>query len=79
MVSAEGGVGDQTSGWKGRAYMIEVKAQNGPLLTEEYELSPDGKELLVKLHIGSSELPAVNMTRVYRPVDQGAPQFPISD
>jgi hypothetical protein len=79
VVSAEGGVGDQTSGWKGRAYMIEVKAQNGPLLTEEYELSPDGKELRVKLHIGSSELPAVNMTRVYRPVDQGAPQFPISD
>jgi hypothetical protein len=73
-------VGDQTSGWKGRAYVIEVKAQNGPAMTEDYELSPDGKELVTKLHIGSSELPAVNLTRVYRPADQAAPhQFPIND
>lgn len=80
VVSAEGGVGDQTSGWKGHAYLIEVKAQNGPAVTEEYELSADGKQLLAKLHIGSSELPAVNLTRVYRPADQAAPQqFPISD
>ena len=79
VVSAEGGVGDQTSGWKGRAYVIEVKPQNGPLMTEEYELSADGKQLLTKLHIGSSELPAVNLTRVYRPADQGTPQPPTSD
>jgi hypothetical protein len=80
VVSAEGGVGDQTSGWKGNAYLIEVKAQNGPVLTEEYALSPDGKELLMKLHIGASELPAVNLTRVYRPADQSAHEpLPISD
>ena len=34
VVSAEGGVGDQTSGWKEHAYIIEVKPQNGPLMTE---------------------------------------------
>ncbi len=80
VVSAEGGVGDQTSGWKGRSYVIEVKAQNGPAVTEEYALSGDGKELLAKLHIGSSELPAVNLTRVYRPADQTTPQpVPIND
>ncbi len=80
VVSAEGGVGDQTSGWKGRAYVIEVKAQNGPAVTEEYALSGDGKELLAKLHVGSSELPAVNLTRVYRPTDQSALQpLPIND
>jgi hypothetical protein len=80
VVSAEGGVGDQTSGWKGREYVIEVKAQNGPTVTEEYGLSPDGKQLLVKLHIGSAELPAVSLTRVYRPTDESAPhQLPTSD
>jgi len=80
VVSAEGGVGDQTSGWKGRNYVIEVRAQNGPLVTEEYGLSPDGKELLAKLHIGSGELPAVSLTRVYRPTDESAPhQLPIND
>ncbi len=80
VVSAEGGVGDQTSGWKGREYVIEVKAQNGPLVTEEYGLSPDGKQLVAKLHIGSAELPAVSLTRVYRPTDESAPrQLPTSD
>ena len=80
VVSAEGGVGDQTSGWKDHAYIIEVKPQNGPLMTEEYTLSQDGKELLMKLHIGASELPAVNLTRVYRPADQSASQpLPVSD
>ena len=71
---------DQTSGWKDRAYIIEVKPQNGPLMTEEYTLSPDGRELLMKLHIGASELPAVILTRVYRPADQSASQpLPVSD
>ena len=80
VVSAEGGVGDQTSGWKGREYVIEVKAQNGPLVTEQYGLSPDGKELLAKFHIGSGELPAVSLTRVYRPTDENAPhQLPTND
>jgi hypothetical protein len=80
VVSAEGGVGDQISGWKGRAYVIEVKAQNGPAMSEEYELSADGKQLVAKLHIGSSELPAVNLTRVYRPTDQAAPPpLPVND
>ena len=80
VVSAEGGVGDQTSGWKEHAYIIEVKPQNGPLMTEEYTLSADGKELLMKLHIGASELPAVNLTRVYRPADQSTFQpLPTSD
>jgi hypothetical protein len=79
VVSAEGGVGDQTSGWKGRAYVIEVKAQNGPAMSEQYELSADGKQLIAKLHIGSSELPAVNLTRVYRPTDQAPQPLPVND
>ena len=80
VVSAEGGVGDQTSGWKGRAYVIHVRAQSGPDVTEEYSLSADGKQLLMKLHIGAEELPAVTMTRVYRPTTETAPRpLPSSD
>ncbi|MBV8146968.1 MAG: hypothetical protein JO184_18405 [Gammaproteobacteria bacterium] len=80
VVSVEGGVGDQTSGWKGPEYVIEVKEQNGPRVTEEYGLSPDGKELLAKLHISAAELPAVSLLRVYRPTDQSAPPpLPIND
>lgn len=80
VVSAEGGVGDQTSGWKGREYVIELRAQMGPDVTERYGLSADGKHLIEKLHIGSAELPAVELTRVYNPTSEAAPrQFPVSD
>jgi hypothetical protein len=80
VVSAEGGVGDQTSGWKGHEYLIEVKGQQAPLVTEEYSLSPDGRQLVAKLHISSGELPAVSLTRVYRPTNESAPQqLPTSD
>ena len=80
VVSTEDGVGDQTSGWKGRAYVIEVKAQLGPRVTEEYSLSGDGKQLLEKLSIGSAELPGVELKRVYRPADEIAPrQAPNND
>ena len=80
VVSAEGGVGDQTSGWKGREYVIQVKGQQAPAVTEEYGLSPDGQQLVEKLHISSGELRAVTMTRVYRPTNESAPrQLPTSD
>ena len=80
VVSAEGGVGDQTSGWKGNEYVIEVKGQQAPAVTETYSLSPDGKELVSKLHISSGELSAVSMTRVYRPTNESAPQqLPTND
>jgi hypothetical protein len=75
VVSAEGGVGDQVSGWAGRAYFIKVKAQLGPEVTEEFSLSADGKQLLYKLHIGSEELPAVTLTRVYVPTNEVAPRL----
>ena len=67
-------MGDQTSGWKGREYVIEIKGQQAPVVTEEYGLSSDGKELVAKLHIASGELPAVSLTRVYRPANESAPQ-----
>jgi len=74
VVSTEDGVGDQVSGWKGHEYVIEIKGQLGPTVTEHYGLSADGRELIDKLHIGASELPAVDLTRIYRPTTESAPQ-----
>jgi hypothetical protein len=65
VVSSENGVADQTSGWSGREYAIHIRPQVGPVIVEEYGLSPDGKRLIVKSHIGPFELSKVNLTRVY--------------
>ena len=80
VVSAESGVADQTSGWKGREYVINVKAQLGPDVTERYGLSADGRHLVAKLHIATEELSAVDLTRVYDPTNETAPRpLPTSD
>jgi hypothetical protein len=80
VVSAEGGVGDQTSGWKGREYVVSLRAQSGPDVTERYGLAADGKHLVEKIHIGAEELSAVDLTRVYDPTDETAPrQLPNTD
>jgi hypothetical protein len=73
VVSAEGGVGDQNSGWKGREYLIVVRAQLGQEVVESYGIGPDGKSLVEKLHIGSGELSPVTLMRVYRPASEVAP------
>jgi hypothetical protein len=75
VVSAEGGVADQTSGWKGKEYVIVIRAQLGPDVIEQYGLSEDGKHLVVKLHLGAGELPKVDLTRVYDPTDEVAPRM----
>jgi hypothetical protein len=80
VVSAEGGVGDQASGWKKREFVIDVKAQLGPQVSERYGLSADGRQLVEKLQISAGELPAVSLTRVYNPTNETAPrQLPTSD
>jgi hypothetical protein len=80
VVSAESGVADQSCGWKGREYVVEVRAQTGPDVTERYGLSPDGRHLVERLHIAPEELSAVDLTRVYDPTDDTAPrQMPIND
>lgn len=76
VVSAEMGVADQVSGWKGRDYVIDVKAQLGPNITDSLGLSSDGKRLIEKLHIGPAELPAISLTRVYERSAETAPRAP---
>jgi len=80
VVSAEGGVGDQTAGWKGREFIITVKGQMGVTVTESYTLSEDGKQLIMKLHLAPAELAAVTLRRVYNPTTEAAPrQLPSTD
>jgi hypothetical protein len=74
VVSAETGVADQVSGWKGHEYLIEDKAQLGPSVTERYSLSSDGQHLVERLRIGPAELPAVELKRVYDRTEETAPQ-----
>jgi hypothetical protein len=80
VVSAEGGVGDQNSGWHHKSYVIHVKPQMGPEVTETYALSPDSEHLLDTLAIAASELPAVTIKRVYgRTTETAPPQLPSTD
>ena len=80
VVSAEGGVGDQTAGWKGHEFVISIKGQMGTTVTESYGRSADGKQLIMRLHIAPAELSAVTLTRVYNPTSEAAPrQLPSTD
>jgi hypothetical protein len=62
-------VADQTSGWKGREYVIDVRPQVGPHVTERYGLTADG-QLIEKIWLGGDELPKLEFTRVY---EKGVP------
>jgi hypothetical protein len=80
VVSAEGGVGDQTAGWHHKSFIIKVKPQNGPEVTETYALSADGKQLIETFAVASAELPAETLKRVYDPTSETAPrQLPTTD
>ena len=74
VVSAEGGVGDQTSGWDGKQYVVRIKPQMGPLITDSFGLSADGKHLVEKVHVDQYELPAVTITRTYNPTTETGPR-----
>jgi hypothetical protein len=76
VVSAQMGVADQISGWDGREYVINIKAQLGPNIVERFGLSHDGQRLIEKLRIGPAELPTVTLTRVYERTTESAPRTP---
>ncbi|MGO9802204.1 MAG: hypothetical protein ACLPTM_06785 [Steroidobacteraceae bacterium] len=74
VVSSELGVADQQSGWKGRQYVINIRAQLGPNVVETYGLSADGQHLIENLKIGPAELPAIELKRVYDRTTETAPR-----
>jgi hypothetical protein len=77
VVSAAWGVADQSSGWKGKDFIIHVKPQMGVASVEKYTLSDDGKRLTEELSLGGGDFPSVKLKRVYdhtdRPLPRAAP------
>jgi hypothetical protein len=65
VVSAAWGVADQSSGWKGKAFVIQVKPQTGVASVETFSLADDGKHLVEELRLGGGEFPSVKLKRVY--------------
>jgi hypothetical protein len=80
VVSAAWGVADQSSGWKGREFIIQVKPQTGVASVESFSLTPDGNHLVEELRLGGGEFPAVKLKRVYDRADHPVPRdVPMSD
>jgi hypothetical protein len=69
VVGVTDGVADQTSGWNGHEYVIDVRPQVGPRVTEHYGLGPGG-QLIEKISLSGDDLPKLEFTRVY---DRGTP------
>jgi hypothetical protein len=74
VVSASWGVADQSSGWKGRDFVIQVKPQTGVASYERYSLSEDGRQLSEELQLGGGEFPSVKLRRVYDRTDKPLPR-----
>jgi hypothetical protein len=73
-VSAAWGVADQSSGWKGKEFVIQVKPQTGVASVEKYSLADDGKRLIEELHLGGGDFPSVKLKRVYDHTDRPLPR-----
>lgn len=62
---------NETCGWRGRAFVVQIRPQYGPTLTEQYELAPNG-ELVLVLRLAGGGLD-VRLTRRYRRTSQSPP------
>jgi hypothetical protein len=74
VVSASWGVADQSSGWKGKDFVIHVKPQAGVASIEKFSLADDGKRLTEELSLGGGDFPAVKLKRVYAHTDKPLPR-----
>lgn len=74
VVSASWGVADQSSGWKGKDFVIQVKPQTGVASYERYTLSDDGQRLTEELQLGGGEYPSVKLKRVYNRTSKPLPR-----
>jgi hypothetical protein len=79
VVSVPEGVADQHSGWKAKAYVIDVKAQAGPETIERYQLSADGKQLVAEIQSNGGNMPSMKFKRVYDRVSAAPSAAPTND
>jgi hypothetical protein len=69
VVSASWGVADQSSGWKGKAFIIQVKPQEGVASYETFSLDKEGQHLVEELQFGGGQFPSVKLKRFYDRTD----------
>jgi hypothetical protein len=74
VVGAAWGVADQSSGWKGKDFIIQVRPQMGVASVEKFTLSDDGKRLTEQLSLGGGEFPSVKLKRIYDHTDRPLPR-----
>jgi hypothetical protein len=71
VVSVPSGVADQSSGWKGKEYWIEIKPQVGPRVTEKLRRSDKGDQLIETIDVGSEgRVKPLHVVRVYNPAQE---------
>jgi hypothetical protein len=75
VVSVPGGVGDQSTGWKGKDFVIDIRSQLGLQMTQIYSISnKNGRQLVIKIHLAGTGIPTLNLTRVYDPTGAETPR-----
>jgi hypothetical protein len=75
VVSVPEGVGDQSAGWHGKDFVVDVRSQLGMQMTETFSLSTkSGRQLIIKIHLNGSGVPRVALTRVYDATSAEAPR-----
>ncbi len=75
VVSVPGGVGDQSTGWSGKDYVIAISSQLGLQMTQTFSISnKNGRQLIVKIHLSGTGIPTLNLTRVYDPTNAETPR-----
>jgi hypothetical protein len=80
VVSVTTGVADQSSGWKGKEFWIEVRPQVGPRIIERFRLSDDGMHLIESISIDhEGRVPKLDLTRVYDPAGDALKSVPAGD
>jgi len=75
VVSVPGGVGDQSTGWSGKDYVIDIRSQLGLEMTQKFSISnKNGRQLIVKIHLSGTGFPTIQLTRVYDPTNAETPR-----
>jgi len=74
VVGADWGVADQSAGWTGKEFLIQIKPQTGIATVERFSLSDDGKHLMQQLRMGGGDYPVVELKRIYDHTDKPLPR-----
>jgi len=75
VVSVPEGVADQSAGWHGKDFVVDVHSQLAMQMTETFSLSnKNGRQLIVNIHLSGSRMPTLNLKRVYDPTSGESPR-----